>query len=89
MITTIIAAIISALTEAFKLTSTWISYARDKLLVALGGAQQKNTDLQGRLDAIKAANKARNEAERSLERDTSGGVPVDDGFRRVDKAGDD
>ena len=83
-----IAAIISALAAAFKLAATYLGYARDKLLVALGGAQQKNTDLQGRIDAIKAANKARNEAERSLERDPSGGMS-DDGFRRADKAGDD
>jgi hypothetical protein len=83
----VIAAIVSALAAAIKLAATWLGYARDKLLLSLGGAQQKNTDLQGRIDALKEGNKAREDARRNIERN-AGGVMQDDGFRRADEDGD-
>jgi hypothetical protein len=36
-----LAAIISALAAAFKLAASWIGFARDKLLIALGASQER------------------------------------------------
>jgi len=49
----VISAIISALAAAFKLAATWLGFARDKLLVALGASQERakiNADVQRILD---------------------------------------
>jgi hypothetical protein len=37
----VISAVISALAAAFKLAATWLGFARDKLLVALGASQER------------------------------------------------
>jgi hypothetical protein len=76
------AAIISAVAAVFKAVAVFISKRRDEMLVSLGRSKQSNVDLQGRIDALKEANRLRNEAESRVQRDDAGGVPVDDGFER-------
>ncbi len=82
-----IAAIISALAAAFKVVATWLSYARDKTLIALGGTQQQASSLQERLDALQQANRLREEARADINSDPDGGMS-DDGYRRPEKDGD-
>mgnify|MGYP005812279357 CR=1 FL=1 len=82
-----IAAIISALAAAFKVVAAWLSYARDKTLIALGGSRQQASSLQERLDALQKANRLREEARATLNRDADGGMS-DDGYRRPEKDGD-
>jgi hypothetical protein len=83
----VIAAIISALAAFFKVVVSWISYARDKTLIALGGSRQQASSLQERLDALQKANRLREEARADLNRDSDGGMS-DDGYRRIEKDGD-
>jgi hypothetical protein len=78
------AAIISAVAAVFKAAAAFISKRRDEMLVSLGRSKQSNVDLQGRIDALKEANRLRNEAESRVNREDAGGVPVDDGFERKD-----
>lgn len=77
-----IASIIGAIAAALRVALAWMQKRRDELLVSLGATKQSNTDLQGRIDALKEANRLRNEAESRVNRDDAGGVPVDDGFER-------
>jgi len=82
-----IAAIISALAAIFKVVATWLSYARDKTLIALGGSRQQASSLQERLDALQQANRLREEARSDLNRDPDSWLS-DDGYRRPEKDGD-
>jgi hypothetical protein len=75
------AAIISAVAAVFKAVAAFIAKRRDELLVSLGKTRQKSDDLQGRIDALKEANRLRNEAESRINRDDAGGLS-DDGFER-------
>lgn len=85
-----ITALLSAIPAGIKLASEWLAQKRDQLLLALGGERQRGADLQGRIDGLKAGNKAREQARRDIERDTGGGgIMSDDGFRRADEDGDD
>lgn len=78
----IVASVLGFLGAGIKLALQISQNARDKLLVSLGSSKQSNADLQGRIDALKEANRLRNEAESRVNRDDAGGVPVDDGFER-------
>ena len=78
----IVTAVLGFLGAGVKLALQLAQNARDKLLVSLGASKQSNTDLQGRIDALKEANRLRTEAESRINRDDAGGVPVDDGFER-------
>ena len=86
----VVAAIISAISGGIKLATEWMARQRDKLLLALGGERQRGADLQGRIDGLKSGTEAREQARHDIERNTSDdGIMSDDGFRRVDKDGDD
>ena len=77
----IVTAVLGFLGAGVKLALQLAQNARDKLLVSLGASKQSNTDLQGRIDALKEANRLRNEAESRVNRDDVGGLS-DDGFER-------
>ena len=77
MLTAIIQAVLSVLASIWK----WKQDKKEDTARTLGKAEQSNTDLQGRIDALQEANRMRNEAESRVMRDGSGSVS-DDGFER-------
>lgn len=83
-----IAAALSAIAGAIKFATDWLRHKKDDLLIALGGQKQKVDDLEGRLDALDKATKAREDARRGVERGDDGGLLDDDGFRRKDNGDD-
>jgi hypothetical protein len=82
----VIAAIISAVSGFIQLLISWMDRAREKMLVSLGAAQQKTSDLQGRLDALNKANKIKQDAVAAIKHNP-GSLMSDDGFQRAE--GDD
>jgi hypothetical protein len=77
--------ILSIIGSIVQVILNWTSSARDKTLIALGATKQSEKDLEGRIDAIKEANKIRNEADASIARDPDSVLRDDDGFRRNDE----
>jgi len=63
----------------------WTSAARDKTLISLGASKQSEKDLEGRIDALKEANKIRNEADSAIVHDPDSVLRDDDGFERRDE----
>lgn len=81
-------AILTAISGAIKLATDWLRHKKDDLLIALGGQKQKVDDLEGRLDALDKANKAREDARAGVERGDADRLLDDDGFRRKDDGDD-
>ena len=81
-------AVLTAIAGAIKFATEWLRQKKDELLIALGGQKQKVEDLEGRLDALDKANKAREDARHDVERGDAGGLLDDDGFRRKDDGDD-
>jgi hypothetical protein len=84
----VIAAALSAIAGAIKFATDWLRHKKDDLLIALGGQKQKVEDLEGRLDALDVANKAREDSRHDVERGDADGLLDDDGFRRKNDGDD-
>jgi hypothetical protein len=83
-----IASALAFLAALVKGAVMWLEHKREQLLIALGGQKQKVEDLEGRLDALDKANKAREDARAGVERGDADRLLDDDGFRRKDDGDD-